>query len=177
MTFIGLLTLVVLVDILKFLHKIIFCGIHCRAFIALRHERRFALRLFNVGSEKFLKAGFAEHLLHGSDAEDFALIGVEACILHGGGNNGFTGVLAVGTAFDQFPPGPFLSADSLLKGVFLYIGCPGSQRIDLAENVSSFAFWVRSVSAHSSKSAFSISYTLTLTFRGWKMVMRTVSMS
>ena len=93
------------------------------------------MRLFNVGSEKFLKARFAEQLLHGGDAEDFALIRVEARVLHGGGNNGFTGVLAIGTAFDQFPPGPFLSADSLLKGVFLYIGCPSSQRINLAKDV------------------------------------------
>lgn len=96
------------------------------------------MRFFNIGSEKFLKAGLAQQFLHSGDTENLSLIRVIACILHGGGNNGFTGVLAVGTAFDQFPPGPFLSADSLLKGVFLYIGCPGGQSIDLTEDICNF---------------------------------------
>jgi uncharacterized protein (DUF2461 family) len=43
------------------------------------------LRLFNVRSKKLLKAGFAKQFLHGGDTEDFALIGVEACALHGRG--------------------------------------------------------------------------------------------
>lgn len=55
-TFLVLVIRFALVTILKFLHKIIFCCIHCRTFIALRHKCWLALRLFNVGCEKFLKA-------------------------------------------------------------------------------------------------------------------------
>ena len=93
------------------------------------------MRLFNVGSEKLLKAGFAEHFLHGGDTENFALIGVEACAFNSSGNNDIVGVFPIGTAFDQFPAGPFLTADSLLKGIFLHIRSPGGQRVDLAQNV------------------------------------------
>ena len=66
-----------------------FCGVPFRPFVARPHERRFALRLFNVGSEKFLEADLAKQFLHSGDTEDFSLIGVEACAFHSGGNGGF----------------------------------------------------------------------------------------
>ena len=46
------------------------------------------MRLFNVGSEKLIKAGFAEQFLHGGDAEHLALIGVKACAFNSNGNKG-----------------------------------------------------------------------------------------
>ena len=93
------------------------------------------MRLFNVGCEKLLKAGFAQQLLHGGDAEDFSLIRIETRALNSGGDCGFTGVPAVGAALDQLPAGERRTADCLLERVFLHIGCPGGQSVDLAENI------------------------------------------
>lgn len=80
------------------------------------------MRLFNVGREKLLKAGLAQQLLHGGDTKNFSLIGVKSYAFNSSGNIGLTGVLAVGTTFDQFPAGPFLTADGLLKGIRVTFG-------------------------------------------------------
>ena len=134
MTFIGLLTLFVLLDILHFLHKIVFCGIPFGPFITRPHERRPALRLFNVGCEKLLKAGFTQQLLHGGDAEELLFIGVKACALNGCGDCGFAGVLAVGAALDQLPAGERRAADCLLERVFFHIRSPGGKRVNLVQD-------------------------------------------
>ena len=59
---------------LIFLHKISFCIVHCRTFIALRHERWFTLRLFNIGGKQLIESGFAKTLLHGSDTKELLFI-------------------------------------------------------------------------------------------------------
>ena len=73
--------------------------------------------------------------LHSGDAEDIPLIGVEACVLHSGGDTVLIGVPAVGSSLDQLPASPLLATYGLLQRVLLDIICPGGQRIDLAENV------------------------------------------
>ena len=59
---------------LLFVHKISFCIVHCRTFIALQHERRFTLRLFNIGCKQLIESGFAKTLLHGSDTKELLFI-------------------------------------------------------------------------------------------------------
>ena len=93
------------------------------------------MRLFNVGCEKLLKAGFTQQLLHGGDAEELLFIGVKACALNGCGYSGFAGVLAVGAALDQFPSGERCAADCLLESVFLHIRSPGGKSVHLVQNV------------------------------------------
>ena len=72
MTFMGFFTVAFLDIILSSLvfTEIRFCIVHGRALVAFRHERWLALWLFNKASKDFFKAGFTQHLLHGSDAED-----------------------------------------------------------------------------------------------------------
>lgn len=61
------------------LHKISFCIVHCRMFIALRHERRFTLRFFNIGCKQCIESGFTKTLLHGSDAKELLSIWIKSC--------------------------------------------------------------------------------------------------
>ena len=107
MTFIGLLTLFVLLGILHFLHKIVFCGIPFGPFIARPH---------------------------GSDTEDFSLIRAEACALYGCGYSGFTGVLALGAALDQFPAGERRAADCLMERIFLHVRSPDGKSVYLVQD-------------------------------------------
>lgn len=92
------------------------------------------MRLFNVGCEKLLKAGFTQQLLHGGDAEELLFIGVKACALNGCGDCGFAGVFTVGAPLDQFPSGERRAADCLPESVFLHIRCPGGKRINLVQD-------------------------------------------
>lgn len=59
---------------LNFLHKISFCIVHCRTFIALQYEHRFTFWLFNIGCKQLIESGFAKMLLHGSDAKELLFI-------------------------------------------------------------------------------------------------------
>ena len=120
--------------IVVFLHKIIFCCIHGRAVVTIRHTCGFALRLFNVSRQEFIKAGFAEELLHGGNAEQLFLIRVKACFLDRVNDGGLIAVSAVAASFDELKTSPFLTRESLLQGVFLNIGSPANQFIYLAEN-------------------------------------------
>ena len=120
--------------IVVFLHKIIFCCIHGRALVAIRHKCGFALRLFDVSRQEFIKAGLAEELLHGGDAEQLFLIRVEACFLDRFNDSGLIAVSSVGTSFDELEASPLLTGESLLQGIFLDVGCPANQFIYLAEN-------------------------------------------
>ena len=120
--------------IVVFLHKIIFCCIHGRALVAIRHKCGFALRLFDVSRQEFIKAGLAEELLHGGDAEQLFLIRVKACFLDRVNDGGLIAVSAVAASFDDLETCPFLTGESLLQSVFLNIGSPANQFIYLAEN-------------------------------------------
>lgn len=94
--------------IVVFLHKIIFCCIHGRALVAIRHKCGFALRLFDVSRQEFIKAGLAEELLHGGDAEQLFLIRVKACFLDRVNDGGLIAVSAVAASFDELKASPFL---------------------------------------------------------------------
>lgn len=120
--------------IVVFLHKIIFCCIHGRAFIGLRHKSGFALRLFDVGRQEFIKAGLAEELLHGGDAEQLLLIRVKARFLDRINNCGLVAVPAVGSAFDELEARPFLPGECLLESIFLDVGSPADQLVHFSEN-------------------------------------------
>lgn len=110
---------------LIFLHKISFCIVHCRTFIALRHERRFTLRLFNIGCKQLIESGFAKTLLHGSDTKELLFIWIKPGICNCLDDCLLIGILAVRSTFDQLPTSPFLTADGLLQSIFLDVGCPG----------------------------------------------------
>ena len=120
--------------IVVFLHKIIFCCIHGRALVAIRHKCGFALWLFDVSRQEFIKAGLAEELLHGGDAEQLFLIRVKACFLDRVNDGGLVAVSAVAASFDELKASPFLTGESLLQSVLLNTGSPANQFIYLAEN-------------------------------------------
>lgn len=61
------------------------------------------MRLLDVSREQFVEAGLTEQLLHGGDAEQLVLKGVEARLLDRLCDGGLVGVPAVGAALDQFP--------------------------------------------------------------------------
>ena len=61
------------------LHKISFCIVHCRTFIALRYKRRFTLRFFNIGCKQRIESGFTKTLLHGSDTKELLFIWIKSC--------------------------------------------------------------------------------------------------
>lgn len=73
--------------------------------------------------------------LHGGDAEQLVLKGVEACLLDRLCDGGLIGVPAVGPAFDQLPAAPFLSANRLLQGILLDVRGPCDQIVHTGENI------------------------------------------
>ena len=73
--------------------------------------------------------------LHGGNAEQVVLKGIEASSLDRLRDGGLVGVPAVGPTFDQFPAAPFLSADSLLQSVLLDIRGPCDQIVYAGEDV------------------------------------------
>ena len=75
--------------------------IHCRSFIALRHERWFALWLLDEPGQDFVKASLAEHLLHGRDSEQFLLIRIKASFCDGCGDGSIIDVAPVGATFNE----------------------------------------------------------------------------
>ena len=75
--------------------------VHGRALIAIRHKCGFALRLFDVSRQEFIKAGLAEEFLHGGNAEQLFLIRVKACFLDRVNDGGLITVSAVGASFDE----------------------------------------------------------------------------
>src|SRR5699024_9289648 len=87
--------------IVVFLHKIIFCCVHGRALVAIRHKCGFALWLFDIGRQEFIKARLAEELLHGGNAEQLLLIWVKACFLDRVDDSGLVAVSAVAASFDE----------------------------------------------------------------------------
>lgn len=85
---------------LIFLHKISFGIVHCRTFIALRHERRFTLGLFDIGGKQLIESGFSKTLLHGSDAKELLFIWIKSGIRNCLDDCFLIGILAVGSSFD-----------------------------------------------------------------------------
>ena len=72
-----------------------------RAFIRLRHECWFALRLFDKPFEQFVKAFLAHELLHRGDAEQLLLEWIEARVLDFLCNGIGTHVLSIAATFDE----------------------------------------------------------------------------
>ena len=73
--------------------------------------------------------------MHRGDAQQFSLIRVKACIADRLDNGSLVGISAIGTALDQFPAVPFLSADRLLECVLLDVGGPRYQRVHTGQDV------------------------------------------
>ena len=83
------------------------------------------MRLFNIGGKQLIESGFAKTLLHGSDTKELLFIWIKPGICNCLDDCLLIGILAVGSAFDQLPASPFLTADGLLQSIFLDVGCPG----------------------------------------------------
>ena len=130
-TFIGLAILLLMIF---FLHKIVFCCVHGRALVAVRHESGFALRLFDICRQEFIKTGLAKKLLHGGDAEEFLFIRVVPGVGDCFGDGRFIGVLADRSSFDQLEAVPFFSGKSLLERILLDVGCPRDKVVYLGKD-------------------------------------------
>ena len=74
-----------------------------RSFIALRHERWLALRLFDKSAEQLLEASFAQLLLHCGDTHDAGFIRVKSGFRDGLRNSVLIDVAAITAPFDQLP--------------------------------------------------------------------------
>lgn len=130
------IVLIIIVFIVCHLNIIIFCCVHCRAFIALRHKSRFALWLFNVGCKELFKARLTEQLLHGCDTKQLLFVRVKTSSFDSFRYVVFTGVSAVGTTLDQLPAGPFFTADCLLECILLDVVGPRDQFVDTGRMTS-----------------------------------------
>ena len=72
----------------------------CRSFIALRHERWLALRLFDKSAEKLLKPSFSQQLLHCSDTHDTGFVRVISSVYDSLGNRVLIDVATVASTLD-----------------------------------------------------------------------------
>lgn len=73
--------------------------------------------------------------MHRGDAQQLPLIRVKARIADRLDNGSLVGISAIGTALDQFPAVPFLSADRLLERILLDVGGPRYQRVHAGQDV------------------------------------------
>ena len=90
--------------------------------------------LGNQASKDVVELLFPEKRGHGSNSKELPLVG----IISGGLDSIHHGilicVLAVGTAFHQLVARPVFPADGCLQGVFLDVGCPADQLVQLSED-------------------------------------------
>ena len=87
------------------------------------------MRLFDETGQELIKASLTKTLLHGGDAQQLFLIRVKACFGDCLCDCFFIGIATIGTALDQLPAMPFLTADCLLECILLDVVGPRDQLI------------------------------------------------
>ena len=90
--------------------------------------------LGNQASKDVVELLFPEKRSHGSNSKELLLVWV----IPGGFDSIHHSILicvpAVGTAFHQLVARPVFPADRCLQGIFLNIGCPADQLVQLPED-------------------------------------------